>query len=157
MVTSSKPRPRKLKKPKEKDLKTIASKINFDTNRLLMSVYIQQESFDLGFDPEGYIDKIEDLIKARFHNNQKRKQAQLDQKFREAILEIWPDCSGSKEIKAKITLHSHYSDNPVIGGPSGDSHWETLDYLYCNSCGRVYYTDKVPELEARMRSGEFIA
>lgn len=169
-ITVSQPGPQKttLKKPTEADLRKIAREIkslvgdphDWENSDLWNDVWINSTAERLGFELDDQDkDRIVDLVEKRLEQGQKREQKALDRKFQEAIHELWPRCPdcGNIVIKPRFSDHHHYSDNVVIGGRSNDRHWQTLDHLYCNQCGRVYYTEKIEDLETRWARGEFLA
>ena len=149
-------RSKKWKKATKKDLKKIAERCS--SNNLWEILGLQQElQIDLDDAQKGEILK---MVVERLKEEQKQEQEQLDQKFREAILTIWPSCNdcSSTDINPRFSGHYIPDTGPIlIGGRSNSRYWETLDDLYCENCGRVFYNSKVSDLNSRYSHGEFIA
>jgi len=86
-----------------------------------------------------------------------QKLSDLQQELILAVREIVPKCRdcGGEKILIKTSHHLVHPGNDIIGpagrGPSFATH---LDSLFCDDCGRVYYTSKVEQLGRILRQIE---
>lgn len=156
-----------LKKPTAADLKKIAGKFkglandgNEETDLLLDGLYFLQTAHDLGFElNDADSTKVRGLVAKRLEREEKREQVRLDKKFQDAIHAILAACRDclSIDIRPHFVQHHQYSEHIVIGGRNNSRHWQTLDFLFCGNCNRVYYSEELTKLEERCSIGEFTA
>lgn len=104
--------------------------------------------------------------KAKREDRRKEKEKEIERKLLEdalqsAINEIVPVCRGynceNRFIQPKKSSQYHAPSGPTLRGPGGPRGYTThsIDFLYCPSCGLVYYNEEVKELSTRYSRGEF--
>lgn len=145
-------KPKKLKRAKPADLKSIARKLS-------QTSWVDQEAKILGFQlTEIQVKEIQRRIEIRVKRQNTLAIKTAKKTFEEAIRAVKSKClCGEENLKAKTASHHHAAPGPIVIGPGGHLGFTSNEivFLYCPSCGLTYYNEEVQKLSERFARGDF--